>query len=153
MGMRKAHLPALVGIILVGAVGVLNAAQSLVIQRATVIDATGKPPQPDMTVIVEGDRIVAVSPWKKAKVAKEAQVLEGKGKFLIPGLWDMHVHGATAAGPNSPYPLYLANGVVGVREMWGPANAKGWRAKLASHDKPVPHIFLASPIVDGPKPI
>src|SRR5262249_33702658 len=68
--------------------------------------------------------------------------------------WDMHVHGAAMVGPSSPYPLYLANGVVGVREMWGPADANAWRSrKLASSGKPAPRIFLASPIVDGPKPI
>ena len=128
-------------------------AADVVIQRVTVIDATGKPAQADMTVVISGDRITAVTPSKKAQPAKDARIIDGSGKFLIPGLWDMHVHGTAMMGPSSPYPLYLANGVVGVREMWGPNDASGWRKKYASSDKPAPHIFLASPIIDGPKPI
>jgi len=117
-----------------------------------VIDATGKPAQPDMTVVIERDRIAAITPWKRAKVPKGAQVVDGTGKFLIPGLWDMHVHGTVTGGAAQTYLLYLANGILGVREMWGPANANEWRAQHAASDKPAPGIFLGSPIVDGPKP-
>jgi len=66
--------------------------QSLVIEHVTVIDATGHAAQPDRTVIVDRDRIVAVVPSKKAHIPKHAQIVDGVGKFLIPGLWDMHVH-------------------------------------------------------------
>jgi imidazolonepropionase-like amidohydrolase len=76
--------------------GRLALAQSLVIKRVTAIDATGRPAQPDMTVVIERDRIAAVTPWKKAKIPKGAQVVDGTGKFLTPGLWDMHVHGTDA---------------------------------------------------------
>ena len=131
----------------------LGWAQPLVIKRVTVIDATGKPAQPDMTVVIDKDRIAAVSPWKKSKIPKGAQVVDGTGKFLIPGLWDMHVHGVSDNRAAQSYPLYLANGVLGVREMWGPSNANEWRAQHAASDKPAPSIFLGSPIVDGPKPL
>jgi imidazolonepropionase-like amidohydrolase len=127
----------------------LAGAQSLVIQRVNVIDATGKPAQPDLTVVIEHGRIASISPWKKARVPKGAEIVDGRGKFLIPGLWDMHVHGAVTAWSE---PLYLANGVLGVREMWGPPNANEWRAQRASADRPAPSIFLGSPILDGPKP-
>jgi imidazolonepropionase-like amidohydrolase len=127
--------------------------QPLVIKRVTVIDATGKAAQPDMTVVVEGDHIAAVSPWKKAKVPKNAQVVDGAGKFLIPGLWDMHAHGASDGRAAQSYPLYLANGVVGVRDMWGPSDANAWRTQHASSDKPSPSVYLGSPIVDGPIPM
>lgn len=133
----------------------LTRADSLVIQRVTVIDATGKPAQPDMTVVVEQDHIAAVGPWKNVKAAAGSQIVDGRGKFLIPGLWDMHVHAfASGAGDETwTYPLYLINGVVGVREMWGPENANAWRAQHAKYDKPSPSVYLASPILDGPKPI
>jgi imidazolonepropionase-like amidohydrolase len=123
---------------------------SLAIQHVTVIDATGKPAQPDMTVVVERDRIAAVTPSKKSKIPKNAQVLDGSGKFLIPGLWDMHAHGTET--PWS-YGLYLANGVVGVRDMWGPEDAHAWRETHATDAKPAPHIYFASPIIDGPRPV
>jgi imidazolonepropionase-like amidohydrolase len=124
--------------------------QSLAIQHVTVIDATGRPAQPDMTVVVERDRIAAIVPSKKAKIPKNAQTLDGSGKFLIPGLWDMHVHGTET--PWS-YGLYLANGVVGVRDMWGPENANAWREQHATDEKPAPTIYFASPIIDGPRPV
>jgi hypothetical protein len=128
-------------------------AQPLVIKRVTVIDATGKSAQADMTVVIAADRIVAVSPWKKAKLPKDAHVVDGTGKFLIPGLWDMHMHGYPRNRAAQYNLLFLANGVVGVREMAGPPNAGEWRARQAAFDKPAPSVFLASPVIDGPKPV
>jgi imidazolonepropionase-like amidohydrolase len=124
--------------------------QSLAIQHVTVIDATGKPAQSDMTVVVERDRIAAVTPSKKTKVPQNTQTLDGSGKFLIPGLWDMHVHGTET--PWS-YGLYLANGVVGVRDMFGPEDANAWRQQHATAEKTAPSIYFASPIIDGPRPV
>jgi imidazolonepropionase-like amidohydrolase len=99
-------------------------ADSLVIQRVTVIDATGKAAQPSMTVVIEQDRIAVIGPWTSVKAPAGSHIVDGRGKFLIPGLWDMHVHAfATESGgkPGSNtwmYPLYLVNGIVGVRVMW-----------------------------------
>jgi hypothetical protein len=76
--------------------------------------------------------------------------VDGNGKYLIPGLWDMHVH---QTGLESTYPLYLANGVTGVRDMWGPADANKFQAELAAKRIDAPHLYLASPIVDGSPPV
>ena len=127
-------------------------AQTLAIQHVTVIDAAGKPAQPDMTVVVERDRIASVAPTRKVKIPKRTHIIDGTGKFLIPGLWDMHVHGAADSRSGWSYRLYLANGVVGVREMFGPPDANTWRAKHAAESAPSPRVYLASPIVDGPMP-
>ena len=133
-------------------------ADALVIQRVTVIDATGKPAQPDMTVVIEQDHIAAVGRWKTTKTPVGSQIVDGRGKFLIPGLWDMHVHGFSTDSGSDPedkawmYPLYLVNGVVGLRAMWGPEDANAWRAQHAKYGKPSPSVYLASPIIDGPKP-
>jgi imidazolonepropionase-like amidohydrolase len=133
-------------------------AGSLVIRCVTVIDATGKPAQPGMTVVIEQDQIVAIAPCTKVKAPVGSQIVDGRGKFLIPGLWDMHVHGfsaepgSTAEGKTWMYPLHLANGVVGVRAMFGPEDAHGWRAQHAKYGKPSPSVYLASPIIDGPNP-
>jgi imidazolonepropionase-like amidohydrolase len=134
-------------------------AQTLAIQHVTVIDATGKPAQPDLTVVIEGGRIASVTPSAKAKIPKGAQIVDGVGKFLIPGLWDMHAHDLTDTFPHEGVPfwwsygLYLANGVVGVRDMWGPEDANAWRAKLAASGKLAPMMYSGSPIIDGPKPV
>jgi imidazolonepropionase-like amidohydrolase len=132
----------------------LAQAEALAVQRVIVIDATGKPPQPDMTVVMEQGRIAAIGPSTKLNIPAGAQVVDGKGRYLIPGLWDMHGHYFA----NSPkgvartwtYPLQLANGVVGVREMWGPEDANAWRAEVASYGKPRPSAYVGSPIIDGP---
>jgi imidazolonepropionase-like amidohydrolase len=126
--------------------------QSLVIKDVTVIDATGHAAQPNMSVEIEGGHIVAVSPSKKAHIPKNATIVDGAGKFLIPGLWDMHVHGASDSRAPWSHLLFVANGVVGVRDMSGPPDAHVWRATQASNTDPSPTIYLGSPIVDGPDP-
>jgi imidazolonepropionase-like amidohydrolase len=136
----------------------LAQANSLVIERVTVIDATGKPAQSGMTVVIERDQIAAIGPWKNIKAPAGSQIVDGRRKFLIPGLWDMHVHafatesGGKPGGKTWMYPLYLVNGVVGVRVMWGPEDADAWRAQHAKYDKPSPTAYLASPIIDGQNP-
>ena len=126
--------------------------QSFAIQRVTVIDATGKPAQPNMTVVIVGDRIAAVGPTKTTKIQKNAQIINGEGKFLIPGLWDMHVHGAADDRSAWTYPLFLANGVTGVREMFGPHDGQAWRARQMGVVRAAPDVYLGSPVVDGPNP-
>jgi imidazolonepropionase-like amidohydrolase len=127
--------------------------QALAIKHVTVIDATGHAARPDRTVIVDRDIIVAVVPSKNAHIPKNAQLVDGAGKFLIPGLWDMHVHGAADARAPWSHLLFLANGVVGVRDMAGPPDANAWRAVQASNLDPSPTIYLGSPIVDGLNPV
>ncbi len=126
--------------------------QSLVIENVTVIDASGSPPKPGMTVIVESGRIAAVSRSKKAHIPKNAVVVDGVGKFLIPGLWDMHAHGTADSSAPWTHLLFLANGVVGVRDMFGPPDAHAWRATQVSNEDPSPTIYLGSPVVDGANP-
>ncbi len=89
---------------------------SLLLTHVTVIDATGTPAKPDMTVHVRNHRIVAVRPSSAMAPPKDAVVVNASGKYLIPGLWDMHVH----TGRRDTFlPLYIANGVTGVRDMGG----------------------------------
>ena len=66
------------------------AAQTIVIKDVTVIDATGAPERKGLTVAIDGNRISAIE--KKIHTRKGMVVIDGKGKFLIPGLWDMHIH-------------------------------------------------------------
>jgi hypothetical protein len=125
-------------------------AKSLAITSVTVIDATGAPARPDMTGVVTGDRITAVGKSGEVGVPEGALVVDGKGKYLIPGLWDMHVH---TAGPSYPA-LYLANGVTGVRDMHAldPDAVFGLRKQVQEGKQPGPRVVAAGPLVDGPKP-
>ena len=121
----------------------------IAITHVTVIDTTGGPVQPDMTVVITGDRIADVGKSGKVSVPKDARVVDATGKFLIPGLWDMHVHWYAA-----PYlPLFTANGVTGVRVMWGSPLHHQWRAEIEKGSLVGPRLVIASSIIDGPKPI
>src|SRR5262249_38370473 len=102
----------------------------LAITHVTVIDATGAPPLPDRPVIVEGDRIAAVDTAARAAIPKRAEVIDGSGKFLIPGLWDMHGHLTDAT--EAAFPLLVMNGVTGVRDLGGELDQLDrWRSEIA----------------------
>src|SRR5712692_5777094 len=89
--------------------------------HATIIDGTGAAPKRDQTVLVTGSRITAIGNSSAIQIPPLAQVMDSRGKFLIPGLWDMHVHirgGKYLLKANEAFlTLYVANGVTGIREM------------------------------------
>lgn len=122
----------------------------LVLTHVTVIDAKSGQAISEMTVIVEGRLIIAVGSGSKVKVPQGAQVIDATGKYLIPGLWDMHVH---EWNKEVFFPLFIANGITGVRDMFSPMPPiKQWRAEIAAGMTIGPHIFAAGIIVDGPYP-
>src|ERR1700730_3944817 len=129
------------------------AATALYIEDVTVIDTeTGNEAQHRTVKISEG-RISAVIAARAAKASSGARTVKASGKFLIPGPWDMHVHGNNQPWFADFFPLYLASGVTGIREMFGPPNAGQFRAELAARNIDAPRIYLGSPIVDGYPPV
>jgi Amidohydrolase family len=133
-----------VGILLSCATGLH--AQALIFRHVTVIDATGAAPQKDVDVAIDGPRIVTIA--KKIRLpraeAARVRIVEAKGKFLIPGLWDMHVH---LSAPEIYFPLLVANGITGVREMFSGIPIQTIRQWRALPD--VPRI-VAPGFLDGP---
>ena len=122
----------------------------LAITHVAVADGTGGPLQRDMTVVVHGSRITAVGPSAATSLPAGTRVLDGSGRYLIPGLWDMHVH-LTIAGRSS-VSLFPVNGVTGVRDMGGDlAVIDTLRAEIASGALLGPRIYRAGPFLDGPK--
>src|SRR5882724_6617102 len=122
------------------------ASNSIYIIHVTVIDIVRGHEAHDRTVIISGERISEVKKSKDLKPPAGAKVVDGTGKYLIPGLWDMHAHNTDV---ESTYPLYFANGVTGVREMIGPPDANGFRAQLAAKTIDSPHMYIGSPAIDG----
>jgi len=123
--------------------------RALVLTHITVIDATGAPARPDSTVVITGDRITALGKAGEVRPPRGAQVVDATGKFLIPGLWDMHVHWY-----NPDFlPLFIANGVTGIRVMWGSPLHHQWRQEIERGELLGPRMLIASPVVDGPVPI
>jgi hypothetical protein len=122
----------------------------LALTHVTVIDATGAAAQPNMTVITAGRRIAALGKTGQVRVPKGAQIVDASGKYLIPGLWDMHVHFAEI---ERSFPLFVANGVTGVRNMGGNLDdLLRWRTEVDAGRLLGPRVILCGPILDGPQP-
>ena len=121
---------------------------ALVFTHVTVIDATGAPAKPDMTVVVRGDRIEALGKTANLNVPDNVQVVDAAGKFLIPGLWDMHVH----FWRKGYLVLFIANGVTGVRVMSGEPIHHRWREQVSAGQLIGPRMFVTSDTVEGPNP-
>lgn len=122
---------------------------ALVLTHVAVIDTTGGPAQPDQTVVIRGGRIVEVGKGGKVRVRAGSQVVNATGKFLIPGLWDMHFHWYD----EGYLPLTIVNGVTGVRIMLGYAEHYQWRKQIEADQLLGPRIVIASRALDGPKPL
>ncbi len=127
----------------------LSSAQqrALVLTHVTVIDTTGAPAQPDVTIMIRGDRIVGMSKSGKVRVPADSQVVNAAGKFLIPGLWDMDV---LWFEPDY-LPLFIAIGVTGVRVTIGYAENHEWRKAVEAGQLLGPRMVVATRWVRGPE--
>jgi cytosine/adenosine deaminase-related metal-dependent hydrolase len=157
-------------LIALGIVSVLTPAQlrepgltSIALMHVTVIDGTGAPPRPDMTVLIVGYRIAEIAKSNTISVPRFARTIDATGSFLIPGLWDMHAHpDDPELWPVNPPPqekeklltLLIANGVTGIRDMGGDLRLlQEWRARVGNGTIVGPHIYACGPLLDGPKPM
>ncbi len=123
--------------------------QTLAITRVAVIDGRDSLPRRNQTVLVRGHRIVAVGPAASVTVPARATTVDGRGKFLIPGLWDMHVHTAVPGGRET-LALYVASGVTGIRDMAGDwTTLRGWRDSIAAGQIVGPRIVASGPYLEG----
>jgi imidazolonepropionase-like amidohydrolase len=129
---------------------------SILIQNVTVIDPGKNSVTPATSVLLAGGKILAVASGRSLS-APGARVIDGTGKFLIPGLWDMHVH--TLMGDWMPgatevtLPLFIANGVTGIRTMGDELpTILQWRDAIAQGKLLGPRMVSSGPMLDGPKP-
>ena len=145
-------LALLLSTVLVAQTNSIAQSQPIVFTHVTTIDMTGAPPKSDMTVVVEGERIVEIGKTGKVKVPTPSQIVDATGKFLIPGLWDMHVHTLIGDRPNYFFSLFLANGVTGVRDMGGSLTFEQInqiRREIAAGKLLGPRIFMSGRILDA----
>ena len=100
------------------AVASAAADRTIALTGVTVIDVTGRPARPDMTVVIRRQQIAAVGRSDDVMIPAEATVLHLAGKYVIPGLCDMHVHSIESERVTPP--VYLANGITtaGYSEPW-----------------------------------
>lgn len=142
-------------------VGKLSAQTSsdtlLVLSRVAVVDVrTGKIAS-DQTVVIENRHIISVSSGKSEKFPRGTRFVNCNGLFLIPGLWDMHVHLAFGdwfpRAKDISLPLFIANGVTGVRDMGSELDVvQRWRDEIETGMTIGPRIYTSGPMLDGPKP-
>src|SRR5260370_12046613 len=138
---------------------------AIVIQGATLITGTGSPAIRNSAIVIEGGRIVGVGPRDDVRVPKNAQIIDARGKWIIPGLIDAHVHFSQSGGIYTrpdivdlrkwrPYEMemagikerllntferYLSSGVTGVVDCGGPM----WNfevREIRSHTKKAPRL-------------
>jgi hypothetical protein len=123
------------------------ASDTTYIVHVTVVDVVSGKELPDQTVVLRGERIVSAAPSDNS-APSQGRVLDAHGAYLIPGLWDMHVH----IQDLEDLPLYIANGVAGVRMMFGVKKPSELRARLAK-EAVAPDVIIGSIIVDGDPPV
>jgi imidazolonepropionase-like amidohydrolase len=119
------------------------------ITGVNIVDGRSATVQHDRTVTLLGRRILRVSSSDSANLRGVAKVIDARGKYLIPGLWDMHVH-VVMPGGRDALPLYLASGVTGVRDMasdW--PTISRWRREIGAGSLPGPRIVTSGPYLEG----
>jgi hypothetical protein len=121
----------------------------MAITHVNVIDGSGTPLRTNMTLIIADERIRSLGQSTQLHPPADAVVLEAKGKFVIPGLWDMHVHWYESES----LPLFIANGVTGIRMMHGVTEHHEWRSKIETGKILGPRMWIAGMVIDGPRPI
>ena len=100
------------------------------------------------TVIVQGDRIAEIGSVDTIAIPEDAQRIDGSGKYLMPGLVDMHVHQRN----ETHLTLFVANGVTTIRNMWGTEYHLKLREEIKEGKHIAPTLFTAGPIIDGNPP-
>ena len=130
----------------------------LIISDVTVIDATGAPAQAHRTIVVRDGKIETIDASSgRMNRLPPGELVDGTGKFLIPGLWDMHVHMVFGdwfpRGKEVTLPLFIANGITGVRDMGGELEVlQQWRKEISAGTLLGPRMVISGPMLDGPQP-
>jgi imidazolonepropionase-like amidohydrolase len=120
----------------------------LAITHANVVDVESGRLLPDRTVVVADGRIVSVSPARDARVPARARVVDARGGYLIPGLWDAHTH-VTFAGERA-LPVYAAHGVTSIRDLGGRLpDLLALRGRVAAGALVGPALYVAGPNLEG----
>ena len=130
-----------------------SATTSLMIRNVTIIDGTGRAPVREMSLVVSDGRIAAIGAASKIKAPAGVTVIDGTGKFLIPGLWNMHAHLGAYPDASRALAAYLAQGITGIRDMASPLDDI-LRIRRETDEGTIlgPRVVVAGPMIQGPLP-
>jgi imidazolonepropionase-like amidohydrolase len=123
----------------------------LAITGATLIDGTGRPPLANTTVVIDGERVSRIGPTAETPAPEGAEIIDGRGRFVIPGLTDMHVH---VLGPDRWHaPLFLAAGVTTVLDLGGQLpDLTALRGAIDAGTTPGPRLLYTGPFLEEGEP-
>lgn len=123
----------------------------LLVQNVTIIDVKTGNTLPGRSVGIDGDKIAKIYETL-VQASSKTKTIDASGKFMIPGLWDMHAHYFWNYKTSNP--ALIANGVTGIREMWGNMDVINMVRKQTAEGKMIaPDIYSAGVIIDGTPPI
>jgi hypothetical protein len=142
------RLRALSGIVLSFLVeGGIKAQSATAFTNVAVVDVEKGALRLGQTVVIEGSRITAAGDAKRIPTPGGARVIDGDGKFLMPGLWDMHVHAMPVPHVSE---LFIANGVTGIRDMYDdPLKIRDLRKAIQEHRRIGPRVITSGKIING----
>lgn len=131
-------------------------AQTTVIDNVTIVDVTNGRLLARRTITVEGKRIARIE--NSSAATRAAATIDGTGMYVIPGLWDMHVHAYFTNDTSRfhstsevMFPLFVVNGVTGVRDLGSNLEATlAARDSVAAHSLVGPRMMVSGPMIDGP---
>lgn len=130
--------------------------QTTTIDNVTIVNVTNGRLTPRQTIVIEGKLIARIV--NATAATRAAATLDGTGMYVIPGLWDMHMHAFftndTARFHSTSevmLPLFIVNGVTGVRDLGSNLDATlGARDSIAAHQLIGPRMIVSGPMIDGP---
>lgn len=123
---------------------------SICIENITTIDPI-EGLKENQTVIIKGEKIFKISPTQKLKLSEKNKIVDGTGKYMIPGLWDAHIHFSyiEALAP-SMFDLFLSYGITSVRDTGGRIEfVKRWKEQALANPTNAPRVMIAGPLLDG----
>ncbi|WP_214161590.1 amidohydrolase family protein [Litoribacter ruber] len=123
-------------------------AQSLYVKNVNILDVHDGTMQPNMHLLMTDGEITSISA-KPLEKGSDYQIIDGSGKYAIPGLFEMHAH----FGQPGWVPMYLSYGVTGIRIMSGNDQLLAMRDSLEATNLPQPDLYIASPLIDGNPPL
>lgn len=122
--------------------------KTVAVQASMVIDIAGNEPITDAVILIEDGRIKAVGKESEISVPVGSEVIDARGKTVIPGLIDAHVHYNSWMNE-----LFLSHGITTVRDVG--SNLEYILQQRTEHNRPGyigPRIFTSGPLIDGPNP-
>lgn len=136
---------------------------NILIKDVHVVDVEHGVVELNRNLVISDDRIVHIDSTAQGFDYKVNRIIDGSGKYVVPGLWDMHAHpddpevwrmDPEAEKRNLLMPLFVVNGVMGIRDMAGSIDViKTWRKQYESGELLVPKIVAGGPLLDGPNPM